>query len=229
MIKRLVVAALLASPVWAQAQDVEKGSNVAASVKKPSRDFVMLSLGYNGWVKPDSIQTKGLGRTAHLDICYDFPIKKTHLSFAAGIGIGASNIYLNDQILLNTDTFTAARFVPETTNYKRYKLTTTYLEAPFELRYFANKDNRNKGFKAAVGMRVGTLISAHVKGRLDSTKVNYKENSKKYLSPWQFEATLRLGYGNFSIFGAYNITPLFKDGQGPLITPYSIGLTITGL
>jgi hypothetical protein len=108
-------------------------------------------------------------------------------------------------------------------------MTNAYLEAPFELRLFGNKENRNKGFKAAIGMRVGTLLGSHVKGRQDGTKVNYKENSRKYLETWRFAATARIGYGNLSLYGAYNLTKLYKDGQGPEITPYQIGICITGL
>jgi hypothetical protein len=56
-----------------------------------------------------------------------------------------------------------------------------------------------------------------------------KINTKAYLEPWRFAATGRLGWGNFSVFGAYNLTKLYKESQGPEITPYSIGLCITGL
>ena len=221
--------ALLLMPTMIWAQDLVAGSTKKSTVQKPSRDFVMLQLGYEGWMKPDSINTTGLSRAFNAYLCYDFPIKKSHFSFAAGLGIGISNVYLKDQQITNTDTFANARFVAETINYKRYKMTTAYLEAPFELRLFGNKENRNKGFKAAIGMRVGTLLGSHVKGRQDGTKVNYKENSRKYLETWRFAATARIGYGNLSLYGAYNLTKLYKDGQGPEITPYQIGICITGL
>ena len=228
MIKRFaLVALLMPSLLWAQ--DLVKGSTKKNTVQKPSRDFVMIQFGYEGWMKPDSVHTTGLSRAFNTYLCYDFPIKKSHFSFAAGLGVGVSNVYLKDQQIINTDTFTNARFVAETVNYKRYKLTTTYLEAPFELRVFGNKENRNRGFKAAIGMRVGTLLGAHVKGREDGTKVNYKQNSRKYLDTWRFAATARIGWGNITLYGTYNLNKLYKDGQGPEITPYQMGICITGL
>jgi hypothetical protein len=229
MIKRIALLALLLVPTMMQAQEVEKGSEKKATVQKPSRDFLMLQFNYEGWVKPDSIKTTGIGRGFNAYLCYDFPIKNSNFSFAAGIGIGTSNIYLDGQQILNTDTVSYTRFVNETVNYKRYKLTTAYLEAPFEFRVYGNRDNRNKGFKAAIGMRVGTLVGTHTKGREDGTKVNYKNNSKKNLETWRFAATARIGYGNFTLMGTYNLTNLYKDGEGPAITPYSIGICITGL
>lgn len=232
MIKRfaLIVAALFVTAAAANAQEVEKGSTkTAAKIEKPARDFVMLQFTYEGWDKPDSISTGGIGRGFNGYICYDFPIKKSHFSFAAGVGIGVSNIYLNNQEIFLDTAISQATFIPETRDYKKYKLTTAYLEAPFELRYFGNKENRNRGFKAAVGLRAGTLVGAHTKGKLAANKVSEKSNSKQYLENWRVSATLRLGWGNFSVLGTYNLNKLYKENNGPVITPYSIGICLSGL
>jgi hypothetical protein len=205
-----------------------------SEIEKPSRDFVMVQFTYDGWAnKPDSVHTTGFGRGFNAYICYDFPIQKSHFSFAAGIGIGTSNIYFSDQELRFTDTGALGdqvRFIPEHVDYKKYKLTTAYLEAPFELRFFGNKENRNKGFKAAIGLRAGALVGAHTKGvRTVDTKVAEKVDSKRYLDKWRFSATARIGWGNFSVFGSYNLNTLFKEGSGPGVVPYSIGICVTGL
>lgn len=228
------LAMLVCCGTTVNAQDVVKDGPKAekTSFSKPSRDFLMLQIMYNGWLNaPDSVKTGGVGRGFNAYICYDFPLKNSHFSFAAGIGIGTDNIYLKDQqiVLTDNDTNAQARFVPETTNYKKYKINTTYLEAPFEIRFYGNKNNRNKGFKAAAGLRVGTLVGAHTRGKEDGTKIVYKVNTKRYLETWRFAGTLRLGYGNFTLMGTYNLTNLYKENQGPPITPFSIGLCITGL
>lgn len=229
-----MILACAAFSTTVSAQDVVKDDmkSEKTNVSKPSRDFLMLQLMYDGWLNaPDSIKTKGFGRSVNGYICYDFPIKKSHFSFAAGIGIGTTNIYLNNQeiVLTDNDTNAQARFIPETRNYRKYKLNAAYLEAPFELRFFGNKENRNKGFKAAVGMRVGTLMGAHTKGREDGTKINYQVNTKRFMETWRFAGTVRLGYGNFTLMGTYNLTNLYKENQGPPLTPFSLGLCITGL
>ena len=108
---------------------------------------------------------------------------------------------------------------------------TVYLQAPFELRYFANKLNRNQGFKAAIGLQVGTLLGAHTKGlrSVDGTNVKDKENTKNFVSNWNFAATARVGWGHFAIYGSYNLTNVFKQNEGPAVTPYSVGIALTGL
>ena len=204
-------------------------------ISKPSRDFFMLQLGYNNWLnKPDSIKTKKVGYVFNVYLCYDFPIKKSKLSFAAGLGINTSVVYLDKQKLANADTGAygaMAHIVADNVGYKRYKFNTVYLQAPFELRYYGNALNRNAGFKAALGVQVGTLLSEHTKGLRSVSGINIKdkESTKRYISPWNFAATARVGWGNFTIFGSYNITNVFKDLSGPTLTPYSIGLCVSGL
>lgn len=234
MIKRLAVLAIIlfqSVTIFAQGSDNPKK---LTGIEKASRDFLMLQFTYENWSKPDSIKTTGFGRGFNAYICYDFPFnKKSNFSFAAGLGVGVSNIYFNNQVIVLTDTGSTAqaRFIPENKDYKKYKLTTTYLEAPFEIRYFGNKDNRNKGFKAAIGLRVGALVGAHTKGSttVGGTKIIDKENSKRYLEKWRYSATLRLGWGNFSLLGTYNLNGVFKSGSGPEVTPYSLGFVISGL
>lgn len=230
MIKYLALSAVLCcSATITFAQDVEKGSAKKNTIEKPARDFLMLQFSYEGWMKPDSINTAGFSRGFNGYLCYDFPIKKSPLSFAAGIGIGTSNIYFDGQQLFYNDSASRVEFIKETKDYKRYKLTTAYLEAPFELRLFTNTENRNRGFKAAIGLRVGTLLSAHTKGRINGTKISEKVIRKDFMETWRFAGTMRLGWGNFGVFGSYNLNNLFKVNQGPEIQPYSIGICITGL
>ena len=243
MRKFLAVLALLMVPAcFAMAQDAtdktEKMNSSAAPapIVKPSRDFVMLQLYYINWAtKPDSVKTKTFGYGFNGYLCYDFPIKKTKLSFAAGLGVNVNVVYLDQQVMSFNDTAaaysSAVRFLPDTNHYKRYKFVTTYLTAPFELRYFANSNNRNKGFKAAIGMEIGTLLGAHTKAltSVDGTNIKYKVDTKRYVTPWNFAATARVGWGNFSLFGSYNLTNVFKESAGPPITPISVGICLTGL
>jgi hypothetical protein len=204
-------------------------------IVKPARDFVMLDFLYTNWAtKPDTVKTKGFGFGINASLCYDFPIKKTHLSFAAGLGINVSEVYLSGEVIRNTDTNSAGtqvRFIPDTANFKRYKFVTTYIQAPFELRYFSNINNRNKGFKAAIGLEIGTLLGSDAKATssVNGTVVKYKIDTKRYVTPWNFAATARIGYANFSLFGSYNLTNVFKENAGPPITPFSVGLCLTGL
>jgi hypothetical protein len=100
-----------------------------------------------------------------------------------------------------------------------------------ELRFFGNNKNRNRGFKAAIGTNIGLNVGAHTKGvsGKGGSKFNDKVVTKRFIQQWSFSPTVRLGYGNFSVYGSYSLTPLFKDGAGPQVLPFSVGICLTGL
>ncbi len=222
---------------FTHAQEAENNTEAKKSIVKPSRDFVMLQLTYENWNgTPDNVKIGGIGRGFNAYLCYDFPIAKSNFSFAAGLGVSSSNVYFKDQLaVMNTNAsaivFQNVDTLSNTDFYKKSKLSTTYLEAPFELRFFANKENRNRGFKAAIGMKVGLLVNAHSKNKnvLSGPSVVEKTVTKRYVQTWRFSPTVRLGWGNFSVYGSYSLSPLFNNGQGPEVFPYSVGICITGL
>ena len=206
-------------------------------VYKRSADHLMFQLGYAGWGgKPDTLNAGGFSRTANIYLMFDFPFKTNpHFSAAIGLGVGSDNIFFKNTtidikhqagILFQTDTLN---------KYKKYKLNTSYLEVPLELRWSARPDNMNKGFKAALGMKLGLLWDAKTKAKVDrDTDGNagywLKEKSKRSFQGTRLAIIARVGYGNFTVFGSYQFTELFKIGLGPQgIRPWSAGITFSGL
>lgn len=201
-------------------------------VIKHSKDFLMLQLSYDSWIgAPDSIHTGGLSRGFNAAFMYDFQFKPgSKLSIAPGLGISSSNIFFKGQTVA-IGTLSPTLQFPKDSSYKHYKLATTYLEIPIELRFRQYPNNANKGFKAGLGIKFGTLVSAHTKGKkiLSGGKQTQKVSDKRYFQNWRAAATARVGYGNFSVFTSYSLTPLLKQNAGPSINTFSIGLCLSGL
>ena len=224
----------------AQAQDssIVRKPKSANDVKKPSRDHVMLHLSHDRWMNlPDSVHVGGFGRGVGLYLCYDFPIGTSNFSFAAGIGVSAHNIYFQDQRVIMNEVSDKVRFqtLDSVTNnsYRNKKFTTAYTELPLELRYFSNKNNRNRGLNVAIGAKIGYngFGGAHYKERVlvGDKLVTQKVGTKRYIQPWMLSPTFRIGWGNFTVFAQYAVTPLFNAGAGPEVRPFSVGLSISGL
>ena len=121
-------------------------------------------------------------------------------------------------------------------HFKKYKLTTAFLEIPLELRFTANPEKESKSIKAAIGVKVGTLLNVHVKGKTlldkDGKTLNSytaKETGKGYFNSTRLAATARIGYGNFSLFGSYQFNNIFKDGVAADVKLFQIGLNFSGL
>lgn len=212
------------------------------NLKNRPGDHLLLQIGYNGWQgMPDSISShqKGLNRGFNAYFMFD-KVFKSAPKFSIGLGVGVStgNIYFEKMdVQLNALSTTLPFVAADSMNhFKKYKLATTFLEIPLEFRFTAKPENYNKSFKAAIGLKLGTMVNAHTKGKTLLNKNNgtvnsYTEkiNSKKFMNTTRFMATARVGYGIFSLFGNYGLTNVLKDGVGPEMKGYQIGLTISGL
>ena len=205
-------------------------------------DHIMLQLSSDHWGgAPDSINSriKSLSRGLNFYIMIDKPFKTDpRWGVAFGIGVSTSGMLFNKTKIDITGTSTLLPFSNlDSSNYfKKYKLATSFLEVPIELRYTFDPERENKSWKAALGVKVGTMLNAHTKGKTlvnkSGTTINSyteKEASKKYFNSTRLVATARVGIGHWSLFGAYTLTSFLKDGAGPSIKPYQIGLTLSGL
>lgn len=203
-------------------------------------DHFLLQLGYTTWIgKPDSIHTGGLPRTFNMYLMLDFGFKTNpHWSAALGPGIASDNMYFDKMYVGIKDLTSTLRFddLSDTVHFKKYKLATTYLELPVELRYRFNPNNDAGSVKIAIGAKVGTLLNAHVKGvdlqdknGNDVLPYTQKESSKRFLNKTRLSVMGRFGIGHYSLFASYAITPIFKEGFAPTVRPLTIGLTLSGL
>ncbi len=199
----------------------------------PASDFFMLHLQNEIWNDmPDSVNIKGYAPSVGVYINKDFPINNSNFSVSIGLGIGNSNIYLqDDQQMYFKDSSDDLRFYDTLGSYKKYKYNMAFVEAPIELRYFGNKYNRNKGFKTAVGIKVGNLISAHTRRVYNEGGQKYREKliTKRFAESWRLTPYGRMGWGNFSLMVSYQVTSVFEIDKGPTVYPLSIGLCISGL
>jgi len=213
--------------------------------KKPNlasraNDHLLLQFGYTSWARiPDSINTKGFPRTFNAYFLFDFPFKSNpKISVGIGAGVGTDNIFFDKTYVGIKDITPTLQFhdQSDTTHFKKNKLATAYLEAPLELRFSSNPANPNKSFKVALGIKGGLLMGAHIKQKTQQSSTGAtlndyieKQYSKRFFNSSRFSGTVRIGYGVFSVFGTYQINALFKEGLGPDVRPWTIGLTLSGL
>jgi len=243
IMRKIVFAALaicLVSTAFAQKDSTLRRILPASDKETPSNDHFFIQIGHLSWTnKPDSINTKGIPRSLNIYALINFPFKTNpHWSVAIGPGIASDNMYLDKMTVGIKDNTPSVQFhdVSDTSHFKRYKLSTNFLEVPVELRYRLNPNDDRHSVKIAVGAKVGTLINAHIKGKIlqsanGQTLNDYtlKESSKKFFSKQRLSVMGRIGIGPYSLFASYSITPLFKEGLGPTMRPLTIGLTLSGL
>jgi hypothetical protein len=238
--KKIVFAFILVITsinIMAQNKDLSQ-----ADLVNKAGDHIMVQLSNDRWIgSNDSITShiKGFSRSANVYVMMNKPFKTNpRLSVAFGIGIGTSNIYFkNMSVDIKSNTSTMPFNNLDTLNrFKKYKLTTAYLEVPVEFRFTARPEKENKSIKFAIGAKVGTLLNAHTKGKnlqnKDGQNINaytLKETSKKFFNSTRMAVTARVGYGNFSLFGSYQINNMFKDAVASETKLLQVGICLSGL
>ncbi|MEO6669907.1 MAG: outer membrane beta-barrel protein [Ferruginibacter sp.] len=241
MRKLLVIlfALLLAVPAFSQiATPKKKKINLGGR----SADHFMLQFSIDSWSgAADSVSSriKGFSKGFNSYIMYDLPFKSDQ-RFSVGLGIGIStssmgfkNTYVDIASKNAQLPFTA---VDSLDHYKKFKLATSYLEIPLELRFTGNPERPGKTFKIAIGAKVGTMLNAHTKGKtlLDGTGATIRSSvdkisTKNYFNSTRLAGTARIGYGYFSLFASYNFTTIFKDAVAPNTKLLQLGITLSGL
>jgi len=161
-------------------------------------------------------------RTANVYYQYEFRILNSAFSIVPGIGLSMERFKFKDEYTLDYSSSTSGQLIiippisASVPNIEKSMLITNYIDVPVEIRFTINPDDPSRSFKTAVGGRIGYLYDSF-------TKVKYKENTetKKLkdkqdfnLNKIRYGLTGRIGFGAFSIFGYYNLSPLFEKDKG---------------
>jgi hypothetical protein len=238
--RRIVLSALvicMTMSAFAQTDSAAKKPVKKSAYEVTSGDHLLIQFGWLNWTQtPDSIKTTGFPHSFNVFLMFEFPFKTDpHWSVALGPGIATDHMYF-DKMYPGLKDLTSTLYFndqSDTTHFKKVKLATAYAELPIELRY---RFNGNTGMKIALGAKVGALLNAHTRAtelqdKADKELNAYveKESSKRFMNKTRLSVSARIGFGHFSVFTNYSITPLFKEGLGPIVKPFTVGLTLSGL
>jgi hypothetical protein len=177
---------------------------------------------------PDDLDVKTINRGAGVFWVYNSPFGTSNFSFSVGAGISSHNIYGDaypDLSRVNDSSF----FVPlnDSVDYKKSKITTSFLDIPFEIIFTSKND-----YRVAVGFKAGFLLNSHSKYKGDDLSgvsddlVVIKKSRLTNIERKKYGFTLRLGYRWFNLYGYYPLSNLFEKDGGPEMYSYTVGITI---
>ncbi len=207
--------------------------------KPPRKEMILFNLNFDGWIgTPSTVSSKWFAsRGVDVAIVYDQVLAKSLFSVAAGVGFNSHNIHMEgfpiEYPLASGSTYT--KLDPsffEDMNVTVNKLSTNFIDIPFEVRFRSKPHKNGKRIAASVGFKIGWLVQSHTKTKTDEDLIyqgiNFRDKIKTYdipnLTKFRYGATARVGYANFYLSFFYSLTPLFKDGRGTEATPISVGI-----
>ncbi len=152
------------------------------------------------------------------------------LGLITGIGLRWNNYRFSENVVLYPDT-TPIYGKRDTSrdDYQKSKLVVNYLTVPLLLEYQTNRFMRSNSFHITAGMMLGWRYASHTKMLyFDDGRRKPKSQDSFQLNPFRYDATVRVGWGIINLYATYSLNKMFKDGGGPELYPFAVGITLAG-
>lgn len=159
----------------------------------------------------------------------NYNIINENFGFTTGLGLEWNNYRFKDNAVLYNLNDTLRGFLDTDVNkeFIKSKLVTTYLTLPVMFEFQTNHFSKSNSFHIGVGLLNGLRIGTHTKAITENgkraTDKNYGASS---MNPFKVDLMARIGWGKVNLYGKYSLTELFKEGRGPELTPFSIGICL---
>ncbi len=193
-------------------------------------DMLMLSGGYSNLVGAgDNFKQKWFSHNLDAALMYDHRMGRSPISIGIGLGISHTRFYTNaaaTNVDSTTNDFVIFPEYAEGLDYKRSSFSVNYYEIPAELRFRTKNDSRGHPWKVTIGAKLGFRInSKHT--FVDAN--GYKLSTTRFPNTSRLRGVglVRIGYGKVSLYGTYQLTPLFHENAGQELYPFTTGVTIT--
>lgn len=160
---------------------------------------------------------------------YEVELYRKNIMLVTGIGFSVQNYRFNSDSYLAPDSSNVTSIGDPSFTLSKNKLVTGYINVPLLLE-FNTSENPKKTFHFAFGVIGGVRVHSHLKLVEDSgeNEVKYKIYDDFNVNPWRVDATARLGYRNFTLFGSYGLTPFFRDNKEPELHALTMGVRFVG-
>jgi hypothetical protein len=146
----------------------------------------------------------------------------------AGITYNSYGLRKNVQVLVTDSTgVTGLEIDSKNRDFTKNKLRASYINVPVMLE-INTSEYLDKSFHIAAGVTGGWNMGSLTRQKWEdgddknSTKVKGDYN----FTPFTLDASVRVGYKNFTVFANYGLTPLFEKDKGPEVYPVSVGIQI---
>jgi hypothetical protein len=207
--------------------------------KQRFNHFAGIDLGINGFLSPANsvdLQKDGqfmdLNYAKSISVSLNFmefyiPVVKEKLGFSTGLGFEFNSYDLSRDVTLFADEDTTIGLQDMTKDIEKNRFKSTMLNLPLMLETNIGKDAQHS-FYLAVGGMASMRVGSKTKQIFDQNDKEHKVKDRTdfNMNPFRFSAVARVGYGDFTLFAAYSLTPIFDKDKGPELYPFTVGLSL---
>lgn len=223
---------------------IDKDLDIDTHLSSKDDDFhnwAGFGIGVNGWTTPGGNFNLPKGQK-YMELDYgkslnfqlnpfekDIHIYKNYVNLVVGLGFEWSQYQFSNKTTLNPDSsFTFGTIDSSNAfNYKKNRFKTTFVNVPLLLEFNTNK-NPDKAFHVAVGVIGGYRLGSRTRQVLEDDGLDLKlvRKDSYNMNPFRVNAHASIGYRNFTLYADYAMTPLFVNGKGPELYPFTFGVKL---
>jgi hypothetical protein len=221
---------------------IDKDFDVDTHLSRVDDDFHHwggFGMGVNGWLsnggfslpKSQEYMDLNYGKSLNFQLNFekDIHLYKNYINLVTGIGVEWNQYEFSNRTRLNPDSSYTHGIIDSSNvfSYKKNRLKSTFVNVPLLVEFNTNK-NPDKAFHIAVGViggyKLGSRTRQILKNNGDEIRIIRKDNYN--INPFRVNAHASIGYKNFTVFADYALTPLFENGKGPELYPFTIGVKL---
>jgi len=169
-----------------------------------------------------------LGKSTHVKwdvIRHRIGGREKSVSFEYGLALSYHNYAFTNSTRLVPGQ-SEVTVIDDGVNYKKNKFKSTFLEVPLAVYILGDKRRCNRGIKRYLGGYAGILLRAKHKFKGPDGKEKVKDDFNMNKFRYGFQGMI--GYGHVNLYMQYSFVDLFKDNEGPSLTPINIGMVLAG-
>ena len=219
--------------------------NIAKAQRPDLPGALIVEVGMNNWSSsPTNLTLNNFqSKTVNITYFYDLPIGNSKFTFTPGLGLGLEKYSFEDNYTLNSSLDANSQLVvapsllsdniSDVFEFGKSKMGMNYVDIPLEIRFYSRKNQYSRGFRAAIGGKVGILYSSFTKYKYeDITGVRHmvKDRADYGLNQFRYGIQGRVGFGGISLFGYYELSDKFETAPagGENTKNLTFGISLTG-
>ena len=152
--------------------------------------------------QPDGVNASKVSYGVGFGYIKDIPLNKEN-TFALGLGLGYNYDFYNQNLIIDEGVFTT------NTDATSKKIKTYNLEFPIQLRWRTSDAISYSFWRVYFGAKVVYNLNNKLTFSLDGQDFEYKQIDS--YNRLQTGLELSVGYGTFSFYTYYGLSPMFKD------------------
>lgn len=155
---------------------------------------------------------------------YSIGLQKNNknIGLVTGLGLTFNDYRFSNAYTIENDNGMVKPVVLDMNGLSKSKLSTSFLTVPLMLEFQIPVNGHDKRLYLSGGMIGGLKVGSHTKVKQNGGKTKSRDDFN--INAFRYGSTVRIGYQGINLFANYYFSTFFKNGRGPDLFPFTVGI-----